>query len=67
MIHVRFAENLPPLFQRRTLPRSERIPICPPVKFLASMFQHGLRLGTQSLGDRAVIGERKLVQKRVRA
>ena len=67
MIHIRCAENLLPLFQWRLLPCSERIALCPPVKILASTFQHGLRLSAQALGDRAVIGERKLVQKRMRA
>jgi hypothetical protein len=35
------------------------------MKISASTFQHGLGVGAQALGDRAVIGERELVQKRV--
>jgi hypothetical protein len=67
MIHIRFAENPPPLFQRGPLLCSKSIALRPPIKISASTFQHDLRFSTQVLGDRVVIGERKFVQKRVRA
>jgi len=67
MIHIRFAENLLPLFQRPPFTRPKRIALHPPIKISVSTFQHSLRLGAQALGDSAVIGERKLVQKGVRS